>query len=141
MKLFFYLTALIALFSTSSFASLNCKDTRSLKEVENVKIRKSDIKKIVRAAVSDLYGTCGRTSNPDYCYNPRMSYQEVVDLGEDAYTTAYVSESGKIYYGAVVGFGGGNSAVYYFKSRNLKMQKIMTVDGTDCTPIQSLLGY
>ncbi|GEM_PF-4502975 len=138
-------------YSFSSFAALTCKQIESKQdsdgnfsyftEVENLKINSAVTAKLFRLAVADFYGKCGVTWNEDYCYREEMTDAEVDELGEGVYFHAYKTPSKKLYYGINVGFGGGNSATYYFSPKELKMEKVMVVDGADCGPIQSILGY
>lgn len=141
----------LALFTQDSQAALTCEKIEAgqtedsgiiyFTKIENFKIAPAVEKQIVRAAVADFYGTCGATRNDDYCYRPNLSFKDVVELGEGAFFIAYGTPSGQLYYAVNVGFGGGNSAVYYFKPGNLKMEKVMVVDGAECRPIQSIPGY
>ena len=139
------------IFTISANASLSCKQIETktdkedaityFQEVKDLKMAESTEKLITREAVSDLYGDCSITPYQDYCYKPSMTDTEVFQLGER--TVAYVVKSpkNKIFYAVNVGFGGGNSAVYFFNAKNLKKEKVMIVDGAECRAIQSILGY
>lgn len=150
MKKFFFVLAL-ATYSLSSLAALNCAEIETKQdeegnisyftEIENYKISAAVQKKLTRAAVADFYGKCGVTWNEEYCYRPEMNDKEVDELGEGTYTLAYQTPSKKLYLAVNVGFGGGNSALYFFTINKLKMEKVMIIDGAECSPIQSILGH
>lgn len=111
------------------------------KIVRNAKTQQS--KKIEsqqkRMAVQNFYGTCG-TENAeygDYCYEESMTNKEVDELGEGIYVYTYLGKNKKKYTAVNVGFGGGNSSVYYFDFESLNMQPIRIIDGFDCTRIKT----
>ena len=145
------LTLFTMTYSISTFASLDCKSIEKkqdsegnityFKEIKGYKIPNDVKSKILRSAVSNFYGECGVTWNKDFCYRKEMTDKEVVELGEEAFTLALKVDSKTLYYAANVGFGGGNSAVYFFNPKDLSMEQVMVVDGAECRPIQSILGY
>lgn len=143
------LFALMALYSFSSFA-LSCKEMESKQDEDGniaffteakFTVTKSIEHKLVRAAVADFYGKCGVSWNTDYCYRENMTVKQVYELGEDAYFLAYKTPTNKLYLAVNVGFGGGNSATYFFDYKTHRMEKVMMIDGAECSPIQSILGY
>ncbi|MFY7993363.1 MAG: hypothetical protein ACOVP4_08745 [Bacteriovoracaceae bacterium] len=138
-------------YSTVSMAALKCSEIEKkldddgnityFSEIKNYKINLSSQKKMIRMAVADYYDKCGPTTDDEYCYRPEMNHKEVVELGEEAFTVAYKTPDERIYFAVNVGFGGGNSALYFFSPDKLKMEKVMIIDGADCNPIKSILGH
>lgn len=136
--------------SFSAFASLSCQEIEKAQDEDgninyfqevDFRISKSSQNKLVKAAVADFYGKCGVTWNKDFCYRENMSVKEIYELGEDAYFISYKTPQNKLYLAVNVGFGGGNSATYFFDSQTFQMENIMIIDGAECSLIQSILGY
>ena len=68
-------------------------------------------------------------------YKKEMSLQEVVELGEGSYqnSDSLVDKAGNHYDVVNVGFGGGNSANYYFFKDTTRFASVYENDGS-CTP-------
>lgn len=145
------LSSLVLVFSFSSFAQLDCKviekvldgddNINYFSEDKTIKFSSKLENKLKRIAVADFYGKCGVSWNTENCYRAEMTDKEVDELGENVSVSGQRTPSKKLYYAVNVGFGGGNGASYYFAPKDLKMEKIMIIDGAECGPIQSILGY
>lgn len=148
--------ALILSFSATAFAApLTCSEIEkfedadgSLNYFKEVKYETAEIKAQdgarMRRAVKDYYGECGvdaEYEELDYCYRWTMTLKEVDELGENVGIETVAGKDGTLYRQVNVGFGGGNSANYYFEIPTVSVEDplpFMIKDGAECSPWESV---
>ena len=62
----------------------------------------------------------------------RMTIEELNTLAEGLQLSTATAPNGEVFQVVNLGFGGGNSATYFFKNETTKLAPIMVVDGIEC---------
>jgi len=84
--------------------------------------------KQLRLAVKQFYGAE---------YQDSMTVEQADELAEGVSFSNFRDREGKVYQGVNVGFGGGNSAQYFFAYDTLELQPVVVIDGSDCVALGS----
>lgn len=85
-------------------------------------IEENELERLVRKSVAAFHFQA---------YAPSMSLKEVDELGEGVSVDQVRGKNGERYVSVNVGFGGGNSATYYYLPGTLTFVPVMSYDG-DC---------
>lgn len=132
LQLFFGL-ALSVIATQASASKISCKTIRAFNDANPDKSYFRDSSKSVAIPAKYEEAALRKAVAAYYRlqYEPSMSLEKVKELGEDAYTQLAEDPKGNLYLEANVGYGGGNSASYFYDFGSLEFAAHIN-DGTDC---------